>query len=245
MENNKLNYTYDNIIQLDEATVSRKFIANVFLWMFVALAISSVCAYEFAVNDSLRALLYNPQTGGSTGLGTLSIFAPFAFILAISFGLNKMSYPVLVVLFIAFAAIMGISLSYVLLIYTASSVLGVFLTTSVLFAVMSVAGYTTHTDLTKFGSLMMMGLIGIIIASLVNMFLNSSQLDYIISFIGVAVFIGLTAYDVQKLKQIGASEDIDGTLKSKLGLVGALTLYLDFVNLFLMLLRLFGGGRRR
>jgi FtsH-binding integral membrane protein len=244
MESNKLNYTYDNIIQVDDADASRKFIANVFLWMFVALALSAVCAYEFAVDESLRALLYTP-TGGSTGLGVLAMFAPFAFILAISFGLSKISYPVLVVLFIAFAGIMGISLSYVLLAYTASSVLGVFITTSLLFGVMAVAGYTTHQDLTKFGSLMIMGLIGVVIASLVNAFLlHSSQMDYIISFIGVAVFIGLTAYDVQKLKQIGASEDMDGTLKSKMGLVGALTLYLDFVNLFLMLLRLFGGRRR-
>jgi FtsH-binding integral membrane protein len=241
METNNLNYKYDNVIQIDEADASRKFIANVFLWMFVALALSALCAYEFSVNEALKNLLYAPENG-ALRIGVM--LAPFAFILAISFGLQKISYPVLVVLFIAFAAVMGISLSWILLAYTAGSVLGVFITTSVVFGTMAIAGYTTHQDLTGFGSLLIMALWGIIIASLVNAFLlHSTGLDYIISYVGVAVFVGLTAYDVQKLKRLGASEDIDGTLKSKLGLVGALTLYLDFVNLFLMLLRLF--GRRR
>ncbi len=243
MESNNLNYKYDNVIQLDEADSARKFIANVFLWMFIALGLSAACAYEFANNDQLQALIRDPQTLRPTGLGTVAMLSPFAFILAISFGLNKISYPVLVVLFVAFAAIMGISISGILLVYTSGSVLGVFVTTSVVFGTMAIAGYTTKTDLTNFGSILMMALLGIIIASFVNMFLGSTQLDYIISYVGVAVFVGLTAYDVQKLKQLGASEDMDGTLKSKLGLIGALTLYLDFVNLFLMLLRLF--GRRR
>jgi FtsH-binding integral membrane protein len=139
---------------------------------------------------------------------------------------------------------MGISLSYVLLAYTASSVLGVFITTSVVFAVMAIAGYTTNQDLTKFGSILTMFLIGIIVASLVNMFLHSEGLNMLITYIGVAVFVGLTAYDVQKLKRIGASEEYGDAIKSKLGLMGALTLYLDFINLFLMLLRLFGGRRK-
>ncbi|MEO6524024.1 MAG: Bax inhibitor-1/YccA family protein [Mucilaginibacter sp.] len=245
MDNNKLNYTYDNIIQVDENTVTRKFMANVFLWMFLALGISALCAFEAAFNPSVRDVIYDATTGQRTGLGTLTIFAPFAFIMVMGLGLQKLAYPILVVLFIAFAAVMGVGLSSIFLQYTINAILGVFASTSVLFAVMAIAGYTTQTDLTKFGSLMMMGLVGIIIASVVNWFLQSNQLDYIISFVGVAVFIGLTAYDVQKLKQIAATEDIDGTLKSKLGLMGALSLYLDFVNLFLMLLRLFGGGRGR
>jgi FtsH-binding integral membrane protein len=245
MENNKLNYTYDNVIQLDEATTSRKFMANVFLWMFLALAISAVCAYEAAFNNQVLGTLFNIETGQRTGLGTLVMFAPLGFILVMSMGLQKLSYPILVTLFIAFSAVMGLGISSIFLVYSLKAILGVFASTSVLFGVMAVAGYTTNQDLTKFGSLMMIGLVGIIIASVVNWFLNSASLDYIISFVGVAVFIGLTAYDVQKLKNIAASEDIDGTLKSKLGLMGALSLYLDFVNLFLMLLRLFGGGRRR
>jgi len=245
MDNNKLNYTYDNIIQVDENAVTRKFMANVFLWMFVALGISAVCAYESAYNIQVLGSLFDLSTGHRTGLGTLVMFAPLAFIFAMSLGLQKFSYPVLMILFIAFSAVMGVSISSIFLVYSLKAILGVFASTSVLFAVMAIAGYTTQTDLTKFGSLMMIGLVGIIIASVVNWFMQSDSLDYIISFVGVAVFIGLTAYDVQKLKQIAASEDIDGTLKSKLGLMGALNLYLDFLNLFLMLLRLFGGGRGR
>jgi FtsH-binding integral membrane protein len=138
---------------------------------------------------------------------------------------------------------MGISLSYILLIFTAGSVLGVFITTSVVFGVMAIAGYTTNTDLTKYGPILMMGLIGIIVASLLNMFMHSSGLDYIISYVGVAVFVGLTAYDVQKLKRIGAGLEYGDASASKMALMGGLTLYLDFINLFLMILRLF--GRRR
>lgn len=235
-----LEYKYDNVIQIDDSTSVRKFMANVFMWMFVALALSAACAYGFSVNEPLKNFLYDPANGL---LRLLVMIAPLGFVLAISFGLQKMSYPVLLILFIAFAAIMGISLSWILLVYTAGSVLAVFVTTAVVFGTMAIAGYTTQRDLTSFGSLLIAGIWGIIIASLVNMFLHSSQLDYIISYVGVAVFVGLTAYDVQKLKQLAASDDVDGTLKSKLGLVGALSLYLDFVNLFLMLLRLF--GRRR
>lgn len=239
METNNLNYKYDNVIQIDESAGLRKYMANVFSWMFIALALSAVCAYEFSVNEALKNILYAPENGI---LRLVVMLAPFAFILAINFGLQKISYPVLIILFIAFSAIMGVSLSWILLAYTAGSVFGVFVTTSAIFATMAVLGYTTQTDLTRFGSLMILGLWGIIIASVVNWFLHSQALDYIISYVGVAVFIGLTAYDVQKIKQIGMS-DIDGTLKSKLGLMGALSLYLDFVNLFLMLLRIF--GRRR
>lgn len=245
MDDNKLNYTYDSVIQVDETAASKKFMANVFLWMFLALAISAVCAYEAAYNNEVFSALYDPINGGRTGLGTLVMFAPLAFILAMSFGLQRLSYGVLVILFIAFSAVMGVSISSIFMLYSLKAILGVFASTSLLFGVMAIAGYTTHTDLTKFGSLMMMGLFGVIIASVVNWFMHSEQLAYIISFVGVAVFIGLTAYDVQKLKQLSQTEDIDGTLKSKLGLMGALNLYLDFLNLFLMLLRLFGGGRGR
>ncbi len=240
MGNNK-NYVYDNVIQLDEADASRKFIANVFLWMFVALGISAFCAYIFANDLTLLKMLYDPETGRSTGLGLIVTFAPFAFVLLISFGFNRLSYGVLTLLFIAFAAIMGISLSFILLVYTAGSVLGVFLTASVVFGVMAVAGYTTQQDLTKFGGIMIMLLVGIIVATLINRFLlHSSGLDMLISYIGVAVFVGLTAYDVQKLKRIGAGIEYGDASSKKMAIMGALTLYFDFINLFLMLLRIFG-----
>jgi FtsH-binding integral membrane protein len=211
--------------------------------MFVALGLSAFCAFAFSHDQSLLEMLRDPATGRNTGLGTITMFAPLAFVLIISFGFNRLSYGVLAFLFVAFSAIMGVSLSYILLIYTASSVLGVFITTSAVFGIMAVAGYTTKTDLTKFGSIMMMGLFGIIIASVVNMFMRSSQLEYIISYIGIAVFVGLTAYDVQKLKRIGAGLEYGDASAKKMALMGGLTLYLDFINLFLMILRLF--GRRR
>lgn len=243
MENNNPNYVYENVMQINDADASRKFLANVFLWMFVALGVSAICAYLFASDASLYAMLRDPETGRSTGLGTIVMFAPLAFILLISFGFNRLSYGVLAVLFVVYAIVMGVSLSYILQAYEVGSVLGVFITSSLLFGVMAVAGYTTHQDLTKFGSLMIMGLIGIIIASLVNMFLHSSGLNMIISYVGVAVFVGLTAYDVQKLKRIGAGLEYGDASAQKMALMGGLTLYLDFVNLFIMLLRVF--GRRR
>jgi len=242
MENNKPDYVYDNVIQIGDADASRKFLANVFVWMFVALGISALCAYAFA-NTSLIYTLVDQTTHQLTGLAYIAMFSPLAFVLLISFGLNRISYPVLSLLFVAYAAVTGISLSFILLAFTSASVLGVFVTTSVVFGVMAIAGYTTKTDLTKFGSILFMFLIGIVVASLVNMFLHSSGLDMLISYIGVAVFVGLTAYDVQKLKNIGAGLVYGEASASKMALMGGLTLYLDFINLFLMLLRLF--GRRR
>jgi uncharacterized protein len=240
MENRNSNYVYDNVIQINDADASRRFIANVFLWMFVALGISAFCAYVFATDSTLVSMLYDMETGRNTGFGTIVMFAPLAFVLLISFGFNRLSYGVLTLVFIAFAIVMGISLSYILLLYTAGSVIGVFATASLLFGVMAVAGYTTQQDLTKFGAILTMFLIGIVIASLVNMFLRSSGLNMIISYIGVAVFVGLTAYDVQKLKRIGAGLEYGDASAKKMAIMGALTLYLDFINLFLMLLRIFG-----
>ncbi len=245
METQKTNYDFKNIIQLEgTADTTRKFMANVFMWMFVALGISAVLSYVFSHDQSLLQLLFDPATGRNTTLGTITIFAPLAFVLIMSFGINKIAYPVLLVLFIAFSAIMGISLSYIFLIYTSSLISTVFLTTSLVFGVMAVAGYTTHQDLTGFGAILRMALIGIIIASVVNVFMRSEQMQYIISYIGVAVFVGLTAYDVQRLKRIGEGLEYGDASAKKMAIMGALTLYLDFINLFLMLLRVFGGRRR-
>ncbi|MDB5025260.1 MAG: Inner rane protein YbhL [Mucilaginibacter sp.] len=231
---------YSNVIQIEDADQSRKFIANVFMWMFVALGISSIAAYSFASSPVLLELLFDATTRQPTLLFYVVMFSPLAFVLLIRFGLNRISYIGLSLLFVAYSVATGISLSFILLVYTSSSVLGVFLTSSVVFGVMAVAGYTTKTDLTKFGSLMIMLLVGIIIASLINMFMHSSGLDMLISYVGVAVFVGLTAYDVQKLKRIGAGLEYGDASAKKMALMGGLTLYLDFINLFLMLLRIFG-----
>jgi FtsH-binding integral membrane protein len=243
MESNNFNYQYEKVMQLDDQASSRKFIANVFMWMFVALGISAFFAYLFATDINLLSKLVDLSTGRRTGLGTIVMFAPLAFVMLMSFGLNKISAPVLTVLFIVFAALMGTSLSFILLVYTASSVLGVFITASVVFGIMAVAGYTTTQDLTNFGSLMIMLLLGMIVASVVNIFIASPGLSKAVSYIGVAVFVGLTAYDVQKLKRIGAGLEYGLADTKKMAIMGALSLYMDFINLFLSLLRIFGSRR--
>ena len=243
MEINKPNYVYDNVMQLNEADASRKFLASVFMWMFIALGVSALFAFFFQQTPALRDVIVDPTTNSLTGLGIVSMFAPLAFVLIMSFGINKISYGILALLFVAYSAVTGISFSIILGVYTASSVLSVFITTSVVFGTMAVLGYTTKQDLTKFGSILIMFLVGIIVASVVNMFLHSTGLEMLISYIGVAIFVGLTAYDVQKLKNIGAGLTYGEANASKMALMGGLTLYLDFINLFLFLLRLF--GRRR
>lgn len=244
MEDNTHDYVYNpNVIQIEDADASRRFIANVFMWMFVALGISAGLAWLFATDESLRSLLYNAETRETTGLSTIAMFAPLGFILTMSFAFNKLSHALLIVFFLAFAVAMGISLSFIIGFYTSSVVYGTFATTSVVFGVMAVAGYTTHQDLTKFGAILTMLLVGIIIASVVNMLFHIDGLGMIISYVGVAVFVGLTAYDVQKLKRIGAGLEYGEASTKKMAIMGALTLYLDFINLFLMLLRVFGGRR--
>jgi FtsH-binding integral membrane protein len=240
MEIKNFNYVQS---EQETASMSKTFIASVFSWMFAALAITSIVAYYFGHNLQLLSLLVNMQAGGLTTLGYVVMFAPIGFVLAMSLGFNKFSYPVILFLFLLYSAVMGASLSFIFLVYTSGSIFGTFAAAAAMFGLMSVVGYTTKTDLTKFGSIMMMGLIGIIVASVINWFLQSDSMSYIISFIGVLVFTGLTAYDVQKLKRIGAGVEFGLESTSKLVILGALNLYLDFINLFLFLLRLFGDRK--
>lgn len=240
MENNNYNFVQS---QQETASMSKTFVASVFSWMFAALAITSVVAYYFGNSIELLSLLVNVERGGLTALGYVVMFAPIGFVLAMSLGFNRFSYPVLLFLFLLYSAIMGASLSFIFLAYTSGSIFGTFAAASGMFGLMAVVGYTTKTDLTKFGSLMMMALFGIVIASLINFFIGSEGLDYIISFIGVLVFTGLVAYDVQKLKRIGAGVEFGAESTSKLVIMGALNLYMDFINLFLFLLRLFGDRK--
>jgi FtsH-binding integral membrane protein len=213
--------------------------------MFVALGLSAVCSYIFAFNPELSSLLRDPATGRNNIMGTVVMFSPLIFVLLFRVGFNKLPFIGLVLMFMAFSALMGISLSYIFYAYSVGTISSVFITTAVVFGVMAVGGYITHQDLTKFGSIMIMLLIGILIATVLNLLiLHSSGLDLIISYVGVAVFVGLTAYDVQKLKRIGAGLEYGDATASKMAIMGALTLYLDFINLFLMLLRVFGGNRR-
>lgn len=244
--NNNQNLNPITYTPTGEASRTRSFLANVFLLMFIALGVSALFAWQFSVNANLLSYLIVPTTGGLTGLGMVTMFAPIGFVLLMSFGYRRLSAPALLALFIAYAIINGITFSFILLAYTASSVTGCFLSASAMFGVMAFMGYTTNQDLTKFGRLLMMGVIGILIAMVINFFLHSSGLDYLISIIGVMVFVGLTAYDVQKLKRIGEGleySDVSAADTKKMSVLGALTLYLDFINIFLFLLRLFGSRR--
>jgi FtsH-binding integral membrane protein len=224
-------------------TVSNIFIANVFSWMFLALSLTALTAYIFGTSETFLSYLFNFETGGMTMLGWFVTLSPLGFVFLMSLGFQRLSSATLILLFILFSVLMGMSLSFILLVYTGSSIALTFVVTAGMFGLMAFTGYTTKTDLTRFGSLMFMGLIGIIIASVANFFLNSGTLDYIISFIGVLVFTGLTAYDVQRLKRIGMGVEYGSESASKLTIMGALTLYLDFINLFLFLLRFLGNRR--
>lgn len=224
-------------------TVSKTFLSGVFMWMFLALGITAGTAYAFASTPSLISMLINPETGSMNITGWVVMLAPLGLVLWMSAGFRRMSATTMVLVFVLFSVLLGASLSFIFLAYTGASIAKTFVITSGMFGAMAILGYTTKTDLTKFGSLMFMGLIGIIIASVVNMFMRSGTMDYIISFIGVLVFTGLTAYDVQKLKRIGAGVESDTDDTRKLTIMGALTLYLDFINLFLFLLRFFGNRK--
>jgi FtsH-binding integral membrane protein len=236
-----------NIDKIEYATIvgENKLLRSSFSWMALAMLLTSLTALLFAFTPELTGFMFQQTEAGTmkpTIFAYAAMFAPLIFVMAISFGFQRMSYPALIGLFVAYSIINGISFSTIFYVYNIGSISKVFLSTTALFAVMAIAGYTTKTDLTKLGSILIIGLVGIVIASLINMFMGSAQMDYIISILGVIIFTGLTAYDVQKIKRLGQDVN-DATITSKLGIMGALTLYLDFINLFLFLLRLFGGKK--
>ncbi len=170
------------------------------------------------------------------------VLAPLGLVMLLSFGINRLSAPTALMLFFVYAGLLGLSLASIFLVYTGESITRVFFISAATFGALSLWGYTTQRNLTAMGSFMFMGLIGIIIASLVNIFLASSGLAWAISVIGVVVFAGLTAYDTQAIKEMYSPMD-DGTVAGRKAVMGALRLYLDFINLFLMLLRMFGDRR--
>ena len=228
----------------------RSYMLRVYNWMCSGLALTGIVAYGVA-NTALINLFYHrvlTQYGVAvqpTGLGYLSIFAPLAFVMVLSFGVNRLSRTATQALFWAFAAAMGASIANIFLIYAHDSIARVFFVTAATFAGMSLYGYTTRSDLSRMGSFLMMGLIGIIVAGLVNLFIASTALQFAISVIGVLVFVGLTAYDTQRIKanylQFAYAEGVDGAAKRSV--YDALSLYLNFINLFMLLLQLFGGSR--
>ncbi len=228
--------------QVDSLSLSKTFLSNVFSWMFLGLLSTAGTAYIFSGNASLMALLVT-ETGLSV-LGWVVMLGPLGFVLLMSFGFQRLSSITMIVLFLVYSVLMGMSLSFIFLAYSLGSVVSTFAITAGMFGTMALLGYTTKTDLTKFGSVMIMGVVGIVIASVVNLLIfKSSAFDYLISLLGVLIFTGLTAYDVQKLKRIGSGIEIEGESTRKLVIMGALTLYLDFINLFLFLLRFLGNRR--
>lgn len=242
---NQFNENYNTQRSMTQ-DMTRSFVSNVFLWMFAALGITAAAAYLFGTNEALFSMLVKVTAEGTTKmsiLGWIVTFAPFIIIIATSANINKMSVQKAVLCYVIYSILMGVSLSFIFWTYTTASIFKTFIISAGMFGVMAVVGYTTKTDLTKFGSFLFMALIGIIIASLVNFFMHSARLDYIISIAGVLIFTGLTAFDVQKIKEIGDSGINEGDMMAKLTILGALTLYLDFLNLFLYLLRIFGESK--
>ena len=224
----------------------RSYMLKVYNYMGSALLVTGIVAlltFKFAVL-SLSPLQFTPLGNSlySSGLAWVVMLAPLGVVLYMSFGIAKMSASKAQTVFWIFAALMGISLSSIFVIYTETSITRVFFITAGTFGAMSIYGYTTKRDLTKFGSFLMMGLIGIIIASIVNIFMKSGMMYFVISVLGVLIFVGLTAYDTQKIKNMYLASDGSEMLGKK-AVMGALTLYLDFINLFIMLLRLFGQRR--
>ena len=234
------NTVFPRSVSRDQAAFDaglRQHMLRVYNYMASGVLLTGIVAMLVASTPAL----YQPIFG--TPLKWVVMLAPLGLVFAMGGLVNRMSGAVLLLTFIAFSAIMGISLCYVFIAYSPAAIIKVFLMTSGVFAIMAIAGYTTKTDLTKLGSLLFIGLIGIVLASLANMLIGSSTMDYVISIIGVVVFTGLTAYDVQRLKAMGEQVAVGSDGARKMALMGSLSLYLNFINLFLMLLRLFGGGR--
>ncbi len=208
---------------------------KVYLWMTMALVITGFTAYGVATSPAiLSAILMNKML--FFGL----IIGEFALVIGLSAAINRLSLSVATLMFVLYSVINGATLSVIFLAYTMSSIANVFFITAGTFAAMAFVGYTTKKDLSGMGKMLMMALIGLIIATVVNLFLRSTGLQLIVSYIGVLVFVGLTAYDTQKIKQMLMMAEDTGETAQKIALLGALSLYLDFVNLFLYLLRIFG-----
>ncbi len=233
-------YDVDSLRNKDYAmsTAFPALMRKVFVWMTLALAITGLTAYGVATSPAILSLIFSSKV---TFFGL--IIAEFALVFAISGAINRLSLSTATMLFILYSVINGATLSSIFFAFSVATIGKVFFITAGTFGAMALVGYTTKTDLTSMGKLLFMALLGIIIASVVNMFVGSSGLDLILSYVGVLVFVGLTAYDTQKIKQMCQSAPDAGESTQKLALIGALSLYLDFINLFLYLLRIFGNNR--
>ena len=211
--------------------------------MSVGLLLTALVAWAVGTNDALLSLFRNPVTLQPNILGWIAMFAPLGMVFAFGAVLNRISAAGAQLFFYAYAAMMGLSISYIFAVFTGMSIAQTFLVTAISFAGLSLYGYTTKRDLSAFGAFLVMGLIGLIVAAIVNIFLGSALLDFVISVVGVLIFAGLTAWDTQKIKSdyIAHAHAMDSEWLAKSAIMGALNLYLDFINLFMFLLRFLGN----
>ncbi len=216
------------------------FIRSVYNWMAIGLALTGFISFYVAGNETILRLVF-----GNKLIFFGLIIGELALVYSISAKIDKIQASTATSLFILYAALNGVTLASIFLIYTMESIASTFFICAGMFTCCSIYGYVTKKDLTSVGSFMIMGLIGIIIASVINMFIQSSMMTMIISYVGVLIFVGLTAYDTQKIKQMSLSQPagLDASVIRKGAIIGALTLYLDFINMFLFLLNIFGGSR--
>ena len=225
----------------------RAYMLRVYNYMAIGVALTGFAAlfmFQLTVTEVGGRLAFTPlgQTLYQSGFYWVLMLAPLALVFFLSFRIDRLAPATAQGLFFFYAALLGVSLTPIFVVYTGASIARVFFISAASFGALSLYGYTTQRDLSGFGSFLMMGLFGIILASLVNIFLKSSAMEFVISVVGVLVFAGLTAYDTQQIKEMYSVND-DGTVSSRKAIMGALRLYLDFINLFLMLLRLFGDRR--
>ena len=223
----------------------RAYMLRIYNYMASALALTGIVAMFAANSPAFMSAMYTMSGDhvGMSGLGWLIVFAPLGLVLWLGFGLHRMSTTTAQAIYWAYAVLIGLSMSSIFLVYTGESIARAFFVTAGTFGGMSLYGYTTKRDLSGFGSFLIMGLIGLILASLVNMFLQSSGLGFALSVIGVLIFTGLTAYDTQKLKAMYYQMGGAGEMATKLAIMGALNLYMDFINMFMYMLRFFGDRR--
>lgn len=239
MDYEELNYnSLSRQEQLQSSLAFPVLMRKVYLWMALAMVITGLTSYYVATSPALLEMIF----ANSAVLWGL-IIGELALVFGLSAAINKLSLPVATLMFVLYSVVNGATLSFVFLVYTSTSIVNVFLITAITFAVMAAYGYFTKKDLTSWGRMLFMALIGLIIASIVNIFLKSSGMNMVISYIGVLVFVGLTAYDSQKIKEMLMQAPDAGETMQKLALLGALSLYLDFINLFLYLLRILGSSR--
>lgn len=230
----------DTVVKTRAEVLVSDYVRSVYNWMGIGLALTGFTAYYVSNSESLLRLVFeNPF------LLMVLILAQLGLVFAIAGMVNRMSAGTATALFVIYSTLNGVTLSSIFLVYARASIVSTFFICAATFIACSLYGWTTKKDLTSLGGFMMMGLIGIVIASLVNMFVRSSSMSMIISYIGVFVFVGLTAYDTQKIKNMAMTQpaNLDGGVIRKGAILGALSLYLDFINLFLMILNIFGQRR--